>query len=441
MSITPMTTGPSVAPTGPAAGDGAAATGDPATPGSFAALVADLLAGTTDPDATGEGSDPTAEETTDGSGAAVATDQLAAAVPTAVPLWAQVAATVSPQTPQVPAKPAQDAAAAAGPVEGVLHGPVVTRATAPGGTAPAPAAAATGTAATGTTTTGTTTTGSAAPTGADTATAATTTDAPASTSGDTAAATGDQGGSGTGDRTGDRATGSGGQPATAAQAPAPTVAAPVAPLDPGAATAASAGVASLAPSAPSAPAAPVADARPVPAMTQVVPEVTRLVQRGDGVHRLTMKLQPEALGEVRVTLTLRDGAVQVQLTGGEHAARALAEGAPELRRVLELAGAAEARVVVRDLAGQQTATAGHQQGSLGQHAGQHPGQQPGTSDQPYGAQGAGGDASAPGRDGGQQDQHARTRGGAAARDGLTDGATALRPEPVRGAPRGVDVTM
>ncbi|MFC0223020.1 flagellar hook-length control protein FliK, partial [Nocardioides zeicaulis] len=200
------------------------------------------------------------------------------------------------------------------------------------------------------------------------------------------------------------------------------------------------GVGPPAAAAPTAPTAPVPVATPVarPAMAQVVPEVTRLVSRGDGVHRLTMKLQPEALGEVRVTLTMRDGAVQVQLTGGEHAARALAEGAPELRRVLELVGAADARVVVRDLAGQSTATAGHQPG---QHGGHHPGQQPGTTDQPYGAQGAGGDASAPGRDGGQQDQHARTRGGATARDGLTDGASTLRPDPVRGAPRGVDLTM
>ena len=105
------------------------------------------------------------------------------------------------------------------------------------------------------------------------------------------------------------------------------------------------------PSATTGPPSPVAH---VPAVAQVVPEVTRLVSRGNGVHRLTMLLQPEALGEVRVTLTVRDGAVQVHLTGGEDAARALAEGAPELRRVLELAGAGDARVVVRDLAGQQS---------------------------------------------------------------------------------------
>jgi hypothetical protein len=160
-----------------------------------------------------------------------------------------------------------------------------------------------------------------------------------------------------------------------------------------------------------------------------VPEVTRLVSRGNGVHRLTMRLQPEALGEVRVTLTVRDGAVQVHLTGGEDAARALAEGAPELRRVLELAGAGEARVVVRDLAGQQAG--GHGQPAAGGNAQQA-------------SYGADGDTPSPGTPGGgtgQQGHHARTRGGAAATDGLTDGATPLRPDPVSGARQGIDLTM
>jgi hypothetical protein len=144
-----------------------------------------------------------------------------------------------------------------------------------------------------------------------------------------------------------------------------------------------------------------------------------------------MRLQPEALGEVRVTLTVRDGAVQVQLTGGDDAARALAEGAPELRRVLEMAGATEARVVVRDLAGQPAAT--------GTSLGTQTGTQAGTTDSSYA--GTGGDTPSTGGDAGQQDQHARTRGGAGARDGLTDGATVLRPDPVTAARQGIDLTM
>jgi hypothetical protein len=172
-------------------------------------------------------------------------------------------------------------------------------------------------------------------------------------------------------------------------------------------------------------------------VAQVVPEVTRLVSRGNGVHRLTMRLQPEALGEVRVTLTVRDGAVQVRLTGGDEAARALAEGAPELRRVLEATGAGEARVVVRDLAGQPATTP-----SGTAHTGTQTGAQSSTADLSYGAQnGAGGDSSSTGGDAGQQGQHARTRGGAGATEGLTDGATALRPDPVSAARQGIDLTM
>ena len=156
---------------------------------------------------------------------------------------------------------------------------------------------------------------------------------------------------------------------------------------------------------------------------QLVPEVTRLLSRGDGLHRLTMTLQPEALGEVRVTLTIRDGEVHVRLAAGTEAQRALLEGAPELRRVLELAGASDPRVVVRDLAGQSGPTS-----------------QP-TTPAPGGGGGRG-DASAPGQgDGGGQHQHAGTRGGSTARDGLTDGASVPRPEPARRSPRGIDLTM
>ncbi|WP_028656832.1 flagellar hook-length control protein FliK [Nocardioides sp. J54] len=86
---------------------------------------------------------------------------------------------------------------------------------------------------------------------------------------------------------------------------------------------------------------------------QVFPEVTRMASTaGNGTHRITLTLQPEQLGEVRVTLVVRDGSVQVRLAGGDGAEgaavhRALASGAPELQRLLERTGA-EARVSVRD---------------------------------------------------------------------------------------------
>lgn len=170
---------------------------------------------------------------------------------------------------------------------------------------------------------------------------------------------------------------------------------------------------------------------PAPAATnpvtrQVIPEVSRMVSQGNGTHRLTMTLQPEALGEVRVTLTVREGEVRVRFAAGEDAQRALVEGAPELRRVLELAGAGDTRVVVRDLA---QAAVGSPSQTTPSHA--H-----------SGGEGRG-DTAAPdhGR-AGPQDQHAGTRAGTTARDGLSDGAPTPGPEPVRHArASGVDLTM
>lgn len=120
------------------------------------------------------------------------------------------------------------------------------------------------------------------------------------------------------------------------------------------------------PATPAAPAAsvsaapgatPTATQAPAPTSTgqtahvtrQVIPDVTSLFSRGEGTHRITLTLKPEALGEVRVVMTVRDGAVHVRLAAGHEAQRALIDGSPELHRVLELAGAHETRVVVRDL--------------------------------------------------------------------------------------------
>ncbi|KAA1417701.1 hypothetical protein F0U44_15510 [Nocardioides humilatus] len=89
---------------------------------------------------------------------------------------------------------------------------------------------------------------------------------------------------------------------------------------------------------------PVAAASPV---QQVFPEVVRLAKTGEGTHRITMTLRPEHLGEVRVTLVVRDGSVRVNLSS-EHATDALAHGAHELRRLLEHTGMGDARIVVRD---------------------------------------------------------------------------------------------
>jgi flagellar hook-length control protein FliK len=83
---------------------------------------------------------------------------------------------------------------------------------------------------------------------------------------------------------------------------------------------------------------------------QVFPEVTRLVARGDGTHRLTLRLHPADLGEVKVILTVKDNTVDVTLSAGPAAREALREGSPQLRALLELAGATTGQLVVRDLA-------------------------------------------------------------------------------------------
>jgi hypothetical protein len=82
----------------------------------------------------------------------------------------------------------------------------------------------------------------------------------------------------------------------------------------------------------------------------VFPEVTRLVSRGDGMHRLTLRLHPADLGEVKVILTVKDNTVDVTLSAGPAAREALREGSPQLRALLELAGATTGQLVVRDLA-------------------------------------------------------------------------------------------
>lgn len=104
-------------------------------------------------------------------------------------------------------------------------------------------------------------------------------------------------------------------------------------------------------------------ARPAAVVTQVFPEVTRLLSRGDGVHRVTMTLNPESLGEVRVVMTMRAGVVRVHLSASDGDAKAaLAHGSPELARLLETAGAGDARIVVRDLSQGPASTGGRPDG-------------------------------------------------------------------------------
>jgi len=102
---------------------------------------------------------------------------------------------------------------------------------------------------------------------------------------------------------------------------------------------------------------------------QVFPEIARMVSRGDGTRRITLKLSPEALGDVRVTLTVRHGDVHVRMIGSEQAQQALRAGAGELQRLLEGTGASSGQIVVGD---HSAADTGWQAGSgTGHHPEDH----------------------------------------------------------------------
>jgi flagellar hook-length control protein FliK len=90
---------------------------------------------------------------------------------------------------------------------------------------------------------------------------------------------------------------------------------------------------------------------PRPVVHQVIPEVTRLVTTGEGVHRVTLELNPKALGEVKVVLTVRNGDVHVRLAAGSEAREALAHSAAELTRALEHIGVKDHRLTLAELPG------------------------------------------------------------------------------------------
>ncbi len=161
---------------------------------------------------------------------------------------------------------------------------------------------------------------------------------------------------------------------------------------------------------------------------QVIPEITRLVTTGDGVHRLTLHLNPRALGDVRVVLTLRDGVANVRIAAGDAARVELLRSSPELQRMLEQAGVHTARVDVRDLAGAASGTTNAAAPSPAGEAGSS-----GTTAFELGEQ----------RN--QNQHHPGMGGGHFARDGAdtTTGTARSRPgQPFNRAPAtGVDLTM
>ena len=96
---------------------------------------------------------------------------------------------------------------------------------------------------------------------------------------------------------------------------------------------------------------PPAGASAPSAAAQVLPEIATLTSRGEGVHRVTLQLNPRALGDVRVVLTMRQGDVHVRLAAGPEARAALAHSSVELSRALDRLGLGEHRILLSDLRG------------------------------------------------------------------------------------------
>ena len=177
---------------------------------------------------------------------------------------------------------------------------------------------------------------------------------------------------------------------------------------------------------------------------RVVTEVTRMVSTpGNTSHRMTLRLDPGTLGEVRVVLAMRDGAVRVRLAAHDVAHEALAAAAPELRRLLEDAGT-QARVVVRELA---TSVAGLQAGSqTGTQTGTQTGSDAGTNGQgqPSGRPDLtdSGSGARQGTDSRQQGGWAGTPTSPFARDGIREAAaTSATGDRLTTRVTGVDVSM
>lgn len=166
---------------------------------------------------------------------------------------------------------------------------------------------------------------------------------------------------------------------------------------------------------------------------QVFPEVVRVVNNPAGPQRVTIKLNPEALGEVRVVLTSRAGQLEVSLAAGTEARAALTDGASELTRLLDMVGRGDSRIVVRDLLGTLPGTTVSQ-----------PAAAPSGSGVPTDL--AGGAGTGTGRPGGETATGQQSRNNADGSSNATDGTPVptnpSRPtESVTRAHPGLDVTM
>lgn len=152
----------------------------------------------------------------------------------------------------------------------------------------------------------------------------------------------------------------GGAPAPTAAAPTPGDEAPAAQTTPSTGPAGPTGQAPTVVPAATGPAvaAPATPGQVAPVAHQVFPEVVRIAVSGETPRRVVVRLEPEHLGEVRVVLRTGPAGLEVSLAAGDDARAALREGAPELRRMLEAAGSADAHIVLRHLSDAPTAPTG-----------------------------------------------------------------------------------
>ena len=114
----------------------------------------------------------------------------------------------------------------------------------------------------------------------------------------------------------------------------------------------------VAPTAPSSPVTPAAasDASastsapsPTTVLEQVAPALSRVVSRGDGEHRMMLKLHPADLGEIHLTVTVRGDQVDVEIAASAEARELLRDGVSQLRALLDPTGRSGGQLVFRDL--------------------------------------------------------------------------------------------
>ncbi|MFG1610129.1 flagellar hook-length control protein FliK [Actinoplanes sp. NPDC049265] len=121
------------------------------------------------------------------------------------------------------------------------------------------------------------------------------------------------------------------------------------------------GIAATAPAAPTAPTAPAAPTAPPPHVpmpgspaTQMAMRIAPLRLEADGIHRLTVNLHPADLGPVQVVAEIRNGQINVQLSGSTDAGTdALRNAMDDLRRELEQSGFSNTNLDLRQGPNQQ----------------------------------------------------------------------------------------